>query len=138
MPSAIVLAMLPAICSNMGMNIQDEISLAVRFYLEIAVEYFQLNLPELPIKFTLVSDIDLAYFCYHERGNNAEQCWFEFNPIIAQQNKEVYLQGVVPHEVAHYVERVVYGTHNPDTHDREWRNIMELLFGVEARITYDI
>jgi len=82
--------------------------------------------------------MELAYFCWEEKGNNAEHCWFEFNPNIAERNKEVFLQGVVPHEVAHYVERIVYGTHNPDCHGREWKNIMDLLFGVEPKITYDI
>lgn len=51
-----------------------------------------------------------------------------FQLDLAEHNREDFLKQVVPHEVAHYVQRAVYGYRNVSHHGREWKYIMSRVY----------
>ncbi|MGI0116851.1 SprT-like domain-containing protein [Zooshikella sp. RANM57] len=82
-----------------------------------------------------------CYFTFPEfildlRGSVAGQAnWhtnqLRFNPALLKQHTEHFLKHTVAHEVAHLVAPKVYG-HTIKPHGREWRFVMETVFGVTA------
>ena len=126
----------PVIWSNMGMNIQTEIELAVRSALELAVEFFQLNLKEIPILFTIPHYYDAIACLEYTDGFNAEDCVLMFDLEWAKKNKEVCLTELVPHEVAHYVDRMVYGTAHENEHGKTWQLIKTHIYALEPKECY--
>lgn len=82
-----------------------------------------------------------CYFAFPEffldlRGSVAGQAnWqtntLRFNPALLQQHTEHFLKHTIAHEVAHLVAPNVYG-HRIKPHGREWRFVMESVFGVTA------
>lgn len=57
-----------------------------------------------------------------------------FNPLFINQNPENYILQTVPHEVAHYITRVI----NPfaKSHGNDWKRVMRFL-GVEPKRCWD-
>ncbi|MGJ8525479.1 Protein SprT [Halomonadaceae bacterium LMG 33818] len=74
------------------------------------------------------------------RGKSAGQAHFgrkglRFNIILLQQHPLIFLNQVVPHEVAHWV--VQYGiSPRVAPHGKEWRYMMTHLFGIPADVTH--
>ena len=56
------------------------------------------------------------------------KCTLRFNPKLFEKNEENFLKYTVPHELAHYITRLLYGNVKP--HGKEWKNVMNL-FGIE-------
>lgn len=72
---------------------------------------------------------------FTKRGKSAGECTFDqtydyfkinFNKTLLNENKEKFLRVTVPHEYAHAVAQVVYGTF---AHDSYWRAVMNT-FGI--------
>jgi SprT protein len=69
------------------------------------------------------------------RGTTAGRAWgrrnvIQFNPILLDQNPEVFVRQTVGHEVAHLAAFVKHG--NCDPHGQEWRHVMWAL-GLPAK-----
>jgi predicted SprT family Zn-dependent metalloprotease len=70
---------------------------------------------------------------YHQR-------WLvRFNLILLVENEQHYLDNVVPHEIAHLINRTVNkpapGKKRLMPHGKEWKDVMKLL-GVQASVTH--
>jgi SprT protein len=58
------------------------------------------------------------------------QGWIQYNPILASENGEKFIERTVPHEVAHIVAYLYY-MHRIRPHGHEWRHIFGTVFGVK-------
>ncbi|WP_104202743.1 SprT-like domain-containing protein [Billgrantia saliphila] len=75
------------------------------------------------------------------RGKCAGQAHYgrgglRFNPVLYRENRHAYLVEVVPHEMAHWLVRHLRDGHRARPHGREWRTVMERLFGLPPRVTH--
>ncbi|WP_298442596.1 SprT family zinc-dependent metalloprotease [uncultured Ferrimonas sp.] len=61
-----------------------------------------------------------------------------FNPTLAQQNPQAFVDEVVPHEVAHLLAWQLYGRVKP--HGVQWQQLMRSLFQLEpkTRHSFDV
>jgi len=64
------------------------------------------------------------------RGGYCQGVYVNFNPVLLRENVETFIATTVPHEVAHYIQRLEYPMSK--SHGWEWRSIMRV-FGVEPR-----
>lgn len=58
------------------------------------------------------------------------------NPILLAENPDVFLQEVIPHELAHLIVWQRYGRTAP--HGREWQAIMRDVFELPLRVTHSL
>ncbi len=75
------------------------------------------------------------------RGKSAGQAHYgrgglRFNPVLYRENRHAYLVEVVPHEMAHWLVHHLSDGHRARPHGREWRTVMQRLFGLEPRVTH--
>lgn len=65
-----------------------------------------------------------------------------FQIELFKNNVDHYLDDIIPHEVAHYVQRAYYGYYRGGTkvqpHGREWKYIMQTVFGLEPNRTHSM
>ena len=80
-------------------------------------------------------NLDIPDITFDVRGSCAGICRIEhgeftlrFNLELLRENEEDFLEFTVPHEVAHYVTRKLFGSVSP--HGEEWKLIMNY-FGIE-------
>jgi SprT protein len=72
----------------------------------------------------------INYFSKGSHGGWHQNGELFFNEILAKNNFEAYLNEIIPHEVAHYIQMI----HWPDSkpHGVEFKRVMKV-FGVPAR-----
>ena len=75
------------------------------------------------------------------RGKCAGQAHYgrgglRFNAVLYRENRHAYLVEVVPHEMAHWLVHHLSDGHRARPHGREWRTVMQRLFGLEPRVTH--
>ena len=80
-------------------------------------------------------------YLFNQRGKSAgtahlQRNIIKFNAILFKQNKEVFINQVVAHEVAHIIAYQQYGKVRP--HGREWQHIMEVIFNCPATTTHSL
>lgn len=89
---------------------------------------------ERPVKFVWETDRTRAGYCHFARKE------FGFNPILAAENAEDFIKQVVPHEVAHWIDKAVYGYQYTQgrngkrrriSHGRTWKGIMVNVYGLD-------
>ncbi|GAA0835399.1 MULTISPECIES: SprT family zinc-dependent metalloprotease [Marinomonas] len=59
-----------------------------------------------------------------------------FNLFMLQQNTALFLETVVPHEVAHIIVYQIYG-HEVRPHGKEWQAVMKKVFHLEPNRTHN-
>lgn len=57
-----------------------------------------------------------------------------FNPVLLQENQEIFIRQVVPHELAHILVYQLFGRVKP--HGREWQMVMQEVFGLPAEVCH--
>nr|WP_150539388.1 SprT family zinc-dependent metalloprotease [Actinobacillus vicugnae] len=72
---------------------------------------------------------------YAVRGEKAGVAYLQrneirFNPVLLAENKQAFIQQVVPHELAHILVYQQFGRVQP--HGKEWKMMMEQVLGVPA------
>ena len=92
----------------------------VRKMVGIASEFESLDIPDI----TFDVQGSCAGICRIKQGKYT----LRFNLKLLEENTEDFLHFTVPHEVAHYVSRKLFGSISP--HGEEWKAIMKL-FGIE-------
>jgi len=81
-----------------------------------------------------------TYF-FNQRGRSAGSAHLQknvlkFNPILYLQNKDIFIEQVVAHEIAHLITYQVFGKVKP--HGKEWQNIMTQVFKLPASTTHQL
>lgn len=116
-------------CSDPSDPEQVEMALryALLYWLAKAEQYFMKNYS--------VPEIDLSL-----RGRCAGQAFLQtwrirFNLQLLRDNYSDFMQHVVPHELAHLIAYEEFGG-RIRPHGKEWRSIMEQVFGVPAKTTH--
>lgn len=76
---------------------------------------------------------------YQQRGTTAGSAWLQqweirLNPVLLLENKQQFIDEVVPHELAHLLVWKQFGKVAP--HGKEWKWMMETVLGVSARRTH--
>ena len=78
---------------------------------------------------------------FNQRGRIAGSAWLHrwelrFNPILLADNEAVFMQEVIPHEVAHLVTFACFGKVKP--HGKEWQHIMRSVFNLTPRTRHQL
>ena len=103
-------------------NIKHELTEATKFWVDKANSIYGIQLPYPRVRMTL-------------RGAVAGRAFYRgeinYNTLIYIQNKEIFLQSTVPHEVAHLVASYLAKGNwlKLKPHGKEWKNVM-MAFGV--------
>lgn len=76
---------------------------------------------------------------YQQRGTTAGSAWLQqweirLNLVLLMENKQAFVDEVVPHELAHLLVWKHFGRVAP--HGKEWKWMMETVLGVSARRTH--
>jgi SprT protein len=58
----------------------------------------------------------------------------KLNKTLFLQNKQAFIEQVIPHEVAHIICFQRFGKVKP--HGLEWRSIMQIIFNIPADVTH--
>lgn len=106
--------------------LQQAIYSSLRRHLDLANVRLNSHFPEPEILFT-------------QRGSSAGTAWLNenqirLNPLLMIENQQAFIDEVVPHELAHLLTWRHFGRVAP--HGKEWRWMMETVFGVCARRTH--
>ena len=119
--------------------LETEIRAKVAECIEIAENFFGVSLEPIRIEFDLKGTCGGQYCA--PREDRPER--IRVNKTLAIENFSVYLSQTIPHEVAHYICRKVYGYtyrgKRVTSHGTYWKNIMTRVFGLkpERCHTYD-
>lgn len=119
------------------MEIKDAILLRVEEVFQIAENYFGRKFSR-PTNFVWEREKSRGGYCKYlakELG---------FNTLLAENNKDHFLATTVPHEVAHWIDRELYGFVKTPAgkiirHGKTWKRIMVNVFRIPANRchTYD-
>lgn len=80
-------------------------------------------------------------YLFNQRGRSAgsahlQKNLIKFNPVLYIQNKQVFMEQVVGHEVAHLIAYQLYGRVKP--HGKEWQQIMSEVFKLTPQTTHEL
>lgn len=99
-------------------TMSKNINSTVRKTLKKAEQVYGRSFPEIEIR-NDIKGKTAGWFCV-----KAGHKYFRFNPVIWNDNKDVYDSTVV-HEVAHYIQSELYPVSKP--HGAEWKSVMTRL-----------
>ncbi len=112
---------------------QQQVTDKTDYFIRLANNKLQLNLPSILIKFDLKGR---ASGMFVVRQN---QLCIRYNEIIFSKYFDDNVLNTVAHEVAHYVVYSKWGMKKVKPHGKEWKQVMNL-FNVEPQVTsnYDV
>jgi SprT protein len=76
---------------------------------------------------------------YQQRGTSAGTAWLErweirLNPVLLIENEQLFIEEVIPHELAHLLVHKQFGRVAP--HGKQWQWMMEQVLNIPARRTH--
>ena len=89
-----------------------------------AEESFGRDFPMIPVRY------DLKGRCAGQFCTRYGSSYLRVNTVLLTENVEHYIAQTIPHEVAHYINRVT--SPFASAHGNEWKNIMTRIMGVRA------
>jgi SprT protein len=112
---------------------EQQVRTATADFIRRASRIYSQDLPMIPILFDLKGR---AAGMYRVHGSKRV---IRYNPYLFAKYFDDSITTTVPHEVAHYVVDILYGTHRVRPHGSEWQQVM-LAFGAEPSVTgnYDL
>jgi len=118
-------------------NLKRKAIETVKFYTDLGNEIFHTDMRTPHVDFSLKGKVGGKYY---SKGHKVK-----VNMVLFAENEEDYIENTIPHEVAHAVQRHLYGAYNYRTgrrvmpHGREWKQIM-IAFGKSPSVThsYDV
>ncbi|WP_035387481.1 SprT family zinc-dependent metalloprotease [Ferrimonas senticii] len=112
------------------MSFEDAIAAQVERCYQHAENQLKRPFPRPSISFAMRGQAAGAAHLQHNR--------LRFNPVLAAQNQQAFIDQVVPHEVCHLLAWQLYGKVKP--HGREWQALMVNLFAVrpDTRHQFDV
>lgn len=120
--------MLPAMnkTPRIPVAVQQAVMNSLRHHLQLASARLERTFPE-------------PALLYQQRGTSAGTAWLEkwqirLNPQLLLENQQAFVEEVVPHELAHLLVWQVFGRVAP--HGKEWKWMMQEVFGVSPRRTH--
>ena len=106
-------------------NIQEQVEMRCLHFLDMAEHHFGRSFNPPHVRCNLRGTTGGTY--------SSKKDELAFNGVLMRENPEEYWNQVIPHEVAHKVQRDVYGHYRHGKrvmpHGREWKAIMRL-FGL--------
>ncbi|MFC3093550.1 SprT family zinc-dependent metalloprotease [Alteromonas sediminis] len=107
---------------------QSAVLLCVDKHIAKASSYFDYPLRKPQVTFRASGTRAGTAFLHQNRVN--------FHRILLQHNLHTYLSDVVPHEIAHLVVHSLFGRVQP--HGREWKLVMQSVFGCRPSVTHTL
>lgn len=101
---------------------QEEVQRLTREVLRKAERIFNCPFPSIPVRFDLTGR---AAGMYCQRNNSGFGCWIRYNPQVFAADFAHHCKDTVPHEVAHYVTRLLHPS--AKGHGPEWKRVARLL-----------
>lgn len=105
--------------------------------LAIGSVHYSRDFPRIELRFDL-KGTTAGMFCRRrnkETGN--ETAYFRLNRALLEANLEEFLTDTIPHEVAHYITRTIWGR-AVKSHGKEWQSVMTDCFKIEASRCHDM
>lgn len=93
----------------------------------LASAHFGQTFPAIPVKFDLTGKVGGSYCYRYDRRSGKTTHFFRFNRVLIRENLDEYLDQICPHEVAHYVARMIWGR-GISAHGPEWKSVMTDVF----------
>lgn len=106
----------------------DSVRTRIRECLDIAEKYFNrtFSMPDI--------DMTLRGTCAGQYMRRGDRHFIRVNRVLALENLANYMRETIPHEVAHYVTRSVYGHtyrgKRVTAHGPEWKSVMVRVYGL--------
>ena len=94
-----------------------------------AEDVFRKTFPMIEVRYNLRGTC-AGQYCYQRTFMGVTE-YFKLNSIILSENVEHYISQTVPHEVAHYIVRSVFG--RVQSHGAEWQGVMTKIFGLDSK-----
>lgn len=93
------------------------------------------------LKTHIEQDLPLPEVNFKQRGQSAGSFWakdnsLRFNAVLYQENPTIFLNEIVPHEVAHWAVFHLFGRVPP--HGRQWQWVMTQVFKLPAKRTHQL
>jgi len=90
---------------------------------------------------TVHPDLPSPEIWFDLRGKGAGQAHFgrgglRFNPQLLSENRQAFIDEVVPHEMAHWLVWHLQDGPSARPHGHEWRTVMRRLFGLTPSVTH--
>lgn len=96
----------------------------VKACIEIAGAHYGRVFPVIETKFDIKGSVGGMY-CFRK-----DKEWFRLNRVLLEANYAEYESQTIPHEVAHYVTRTIWGR-RAKAHGAEWKSVMRDAFGLK-------
>lgn len=97
-------------------------------YITVAQNYFECHFATPSINFRLTGKTAGKAYLQH---------WeIRLNPILFRENPQVFIEEVLPHELAHLITFQLFGRVKP--HGPEWKSVMQHVFSLAAKTTHSL
>ncbi len=110
------------VCRELTDDQCEQVRRLTRETVQKAAQILGCLLPNIPVYFDLKGR-GAGMYCHRIRPER--RCWIRYNPQVFAADFAHHCADTVPHEVAHYVTRMLYPT--AKGHGREWKRIARLL-----------
>jgi len=105
-------------------ELQDRVEDKVLECITMAEEALKHTFPMIPIRY------DLKGKCAGQFCTRGFQKYFRINMVLLAENTEHYLAQTVPHEVSHYITKMI--SPMASSHGREWQSVMTRIMHIRA------